>query len=311
MQTIGIDYDEKWLKCGRIQNTEKPEFVKLKQFTADKKGLKGMEAWLDECSSDRAEIVIGITISDATGASLAYVLSQDGYTIAPLSPATVFHAFLEHRKRKQPAELMAMLAISRRQHYAPMSDACLQLRSELFEREITRVQIQRNAAHNERFTGQAFDFLMQLTANAANNLSSQLDESDKKIAGMIDTNPEFKRDFEILKTIPGMDDLTAQTLIFFAHAYPAEDARQFASCLGLDGGSKLDTDNYRIHDMRVVRGPLYSAAQQALSEVPSIRALGDRLSQKGKSERIIAVAAMNKLARIAWTMLKTKQAFSA
>ena len=311
MQTIGIDYDEKWLKCGRIQNVEKPEFVKLKQFTADKKGVKSMEAWLDECSNERAEIVIGITISDARGAALAYVLSQDGYTIAPLSPATIFHAFLAHRKRKQPAELMAMLAISRRQHYAPMSDACLQLRSELFEREITRVQIQRNEAHNEKFTGQAFDFLMQLTANAVNNLGAQLEESDKKIAGMIETNPEFKRDFDILKTIPGMDDLTAQTLIFFVHAYPSEDARHFASCLGLDDGSKLDTDDYRIHDLRVVRGPLYSAAKQALSDVPAIHALGERLSQKGKNERTIALAAMNKLARIAWTMLKNKQVFTA
>ena len=311
MQTIGIDYDEKWLKCGRIQNTDKPEFVKLKQFSANQKGVKNLETWLNECSSDRADIVIGMTISDATGAALAYVLSHDGYTIAPLSASTIFKAYLAHRKRKQPAELMAMLVINRQQQYAPMSDACLKLRSELFEREIKRIQIQRNEAHNEKFTGQAFDFLMQLTANAVNNLESQLAESDQKISDLIQINPEFKRDFDILMTIPGMNDWAAQSLVFFFNAYPSEDARHFASCLGLTGNTKLNSDDYRIHDVRVVRGPLYAAAQQALRDNPAVKSLGERMAQKDKSETVIVVAAMNKIARIAWKMLKNKQVYAA
>ena len=310
MQTIGIDYDENWLKCGRIQNTDKPEFVKLKQFSANKKGVKGLEDWLNECSSNHADIVIGMTISDATGAALAYILSQDGYTIAPLAASTVFHAFLAHHKRKQPAELMAMLVIDRQQHFTPMSDACLKLRSELFEREIKRIHIQRNEAHNEKFTGQAFDFLMQLTANAVNNLESQLAESDQKISDMIQINPEFKRDFDILMTMPCMDHWAAQALVFFFNAYPAQDARHFASCLGLGDGARLDKDNYRVHDLRVVRGPLYSAAQKALSEIPAFKSLGDRMAQNGKDEPVIVVAAMNKIARIAWKMLKNKQVYA-
>ena len=309
MQTIGIDYDEKYLRCGRIQNTDKPEFVKLKQFSADNKGIKSMESWLGECGDDHSDIVIGITVSDVIGASLAYRLSKQGYTIAPLTGWSVFQAYLESRKRRQPAEVAATLAITKRQTYTPLSEACLQLRSELFEREITRVNLQQNEAHNEKFTGQAFDFLMQLTANAMNKHEEHLEETDRKIADLISTNPEFKRDFDLLKTIPGMDDLAAQSLVFFAHAYPAEDAHHFASCLGLDDGSKLDQSDYRVHDLRVVRGPLYSAAKTALEQIPAIRAFGERLSQKGKAENVITVAAMHKLARMAYAVIHSKQAY--
>ena len=307
MQIVGIDLDEKWIRCGRIQNVEKPEFVKLKQFSADNKGAAGLEKWLDECcAQNRADLTISLMVNDATGASLANRLYLRGFPISPVTASHAFKHFRLSRGRKPLAEIIAALAIEHPQHWRPMSQPCLELRSALFEREIARVNCQQNQARNESFSGQAFDFLMQLTQNAANIHADRIDAAEDDIEDIIEKTPEFKRDLALLETIPGMTPLAAQALVCFIHAYPAESPRQLSECLGLTSGKRLSLNDYRMHDLRIVRGPLYAVAKTALQEIPAIKDLGLRMIQRRKSPKTIIIAAMHKVVILAYTLIKNQ-----
>ena len=312
MQIVGIDIDENLMRCGRIQNVEKPDFVKQKQFSADNKGLANLESWLDECcAQDRNSLIISLMVNDATGASLANRLYLRGFQIAPVTASHVYKQYRLNRGRKQPAEIIAALSAQDHQHWQPMTKSCLELRSALFEREIARVNCQQNQARNESYSGQAFDFLMQLTLNAASIHAERIKSAEAAIDSVIKKTPEFKADFDLLMTIPGMTPLAAQSLVCFMHAYPAKSAEQLAECLGVATGKRLNLNDYRMHDMRIVRATLFAVAEQALDDIPAIASLGNRMAEHGKSEKTILMAAMHKLIMIAYAMINNRTAYKA
>lgn len=307
MQIVGVDYDDDFFRCSRIQNIDKPEFQKFKQFKVDKKGMASLMTWLKECcSGDCSSMVVALPTLDATGMAVATLLYSEGFVIAPITRASVFKAFMAEKQRKTPAEITATLALGKRREWHPVPTNILNLRSALFEREEARTGMQQNEARNEKYTGQSFDFLMQLTQNAANIHADRVQAADDKIRSIIETNPDLKKDFDRLMTIPCMTSLAAQSLVSFIHAYPCVDSRHLASCLGLVDGSRLTHENYRIFDQRVVRSSLYSVAEKAIDEIPSIQKLSERLQSRGCSHRTILVAAMHKIVRIAFGMLKSQ-----
>ena len=312
MQVVGIDLDDKWIYCGRIQNVDKPEFVKLKQFSADNKGAAGMESWLDECcSQNRSDLTISMMVNDVTGASLANRLYLRGFAISPVTASHVYKQYRLNRGRKKPVEIIAALAVESPQHWQPMSQPCLELRSALFEREIARVNCQQNQSRNEAYCDQAINFLMQLTMNAASIHADRIKAAEDEIAAVIDKTPDFKRDIGLLETIPGMTPLAAQSLLCFIHAYPAENARQLSECLGLATGKRMHLNDYRMHDQRLVRASLYAVAQSALEDIPAIRELAKRMAERGKSPKTILMAAMHKLVIMAYTMIKKQTEYAA
>ena len=312
MQIVGIDYDDNWLRCGRIQNTDKPEFVKQKQFAVDKKGVVALDAWLDECcGGDRANLGVALILGESNGEAIAEHMNALGYPVFPITASNAFKQYRLNRGRKSLAEVIAAQAAKRQQHWKPLTKQCLSLRSALFDREIARVNLQQNQARNASYTGQAFDFLMKLTQNAVDIHADRLKAADDEIVKIINKNAPYKNAFNHMMTIPGMTKLAAQSLVFFFTAYPAEKASKAASCLGLDSGSRLSLNNYRNDDVRVVRSPLYAVAKAAIDQIPSVKALAERMAANGKSEKSIVVAAMHKIVVIAYAMVKNEADYHA
>lgn len=310
MQLVGIDLDEKQINCSRIQNTDKPEFVKTKQFPADKRGLIGLETWLDECcENNRKDLGIAVIVDDQAGASLANRLYNRGFAVTPLTMLQVAREYRSGGNKERIATIIARQGLKSNSRWMPMSNACLLLRSALFEREIARVGMQSNLTRQEGYQEEVYGFLAQLTQNAANIYAERIAAAEAEVSKALNKAAKLKSQVELLKTLPGMTEVSAATIALFANIYPSKTPEQFASCLCLVSGKPLNYAHYRSHDLRLAHSALFSVIYNAADDIPAIKALCDRLADKGKSQKTIDIAAMHKLARMIFAMLSSEKPY--
>ncbi len=309
MQVIGIEISESGFRCGRIQNTEKPEFIKLKQFSADKKGLKSMESWLDECcSKDHRSVVISLVVEDDNGVALAWRFHELGYEIAPQTFGFLRTALARNRERRSVAELLAQKGVTTTMRWSPFSKGQLDLRNALIEHENARIGCLQNQARNENYQKNAIDFLSQLTRNASEIHANHMMEVETQIRGLMKSG-EFKQTYDLLMTIPGMNELAAATLTYVLIAYPSETPEKFARLLHLHDGSRISHENYRKPELGLARNELFNLAMSTGLDLPGISDMLDRMSDSGKSEKTIYMALAHKYARMVHAIATKKQPY--
>lgn len=310
MQVIGIEISESGFRCGRIQNTEKPEFIKLKQFSADKKGLKNLESWLDECcSKDHRSAVLSIVVEDENGVALAWRMHELGYEIAPQTFGFLRTALARNRERRSAAELLAQKGVTTQMRWTPFTKNQLELRNALIEHENARIGCLQNQARNENYQKNAIDFLFQLTRNASEIHAKRMMEVELQIRELMKSDSSFKQTYDLLMTIPGMNELAAATLTYVLNTYPSETPEKFSRLLHLHDGSKISHENYRKPELGLARNELFNLAMSTALELPSISDMLDRLSSLGKSEKTIYMALAHKYARMVHAVAAKKQPY--
>ncbi|MBQ9242860.1 MAG: hypothetical protein IJ165_06500 [Proteobacteria bacterium] len=312
MQIISIAYDDKYLKCGRIQNTAKPEFVKLKQFSADKKGLRGLDSWIDECcQGDRTSVLVSLVVEDQQGASLAYHFHSNGLEVVPMTFWHVANAIRRDRTHSQPAELIARQAVVSKQRWQPVSAACLELRNALFAWEAARIGGLQNYEKNLGYQAESFDFLFKLTQNAVNKQADKQAAACAEVRALLDRTPAFREDLALLRTIPGMNDMAAAGLILAYHAFSPKSGTQLSAMLRLAKGGKISRSDYRSPELSLIRRLAFDLAADLDVDTVWCADLVKRFEASEKPENILAMAAAHKLVRIAFAMLKGRKAFGA
>ena len=309
MQIIGIDYsDERNYRCGRIQNTDRPEFVKRKQFALDTRGTKALDAWVEECSAgDHADVAIALCAEASLGLHIAYHFHGLGYAVIPLSIRSVTKSMRASRDRRAPEEYIAQRAVGCRDRWKAMNDVCLEARAAILERGAARLEFLRNQAKSEQFQWDAAnDFLAKLTQNAANVHADRMAEAEKRIRSVAKKD-DFKKDVARILTIPGMDDITAIELVYFMHAYDVTTSEAFGSLLCLHAKTHIRRENYRWAELKSIRDDVYHMAARLRDSLPEAQKIAERLKAAGKSDAAITLAVAHKIAGIAFAMVQKQQ----
>lgn len=139
----------------------------------------------------------------------------------------------------------------------------------------------------------------------------------QQIKEFLGWHPSLKEEVTLLKSIPGIGELTALRLACTLEGGQRfRTARQFAAYLGLtpkerQSGSSVK-GRTRISKMgpKELRKALYMPAIVAKASNPDIRALFGRLLERGKSKMSALGAAMRKLAHIAFGVVKNRITYS-
>ncbi len=141
-------------------------------------------------------------------------------------------------------------------------------------------------------------------------IQSELDDIDRNISGLIETSPVWRVKDELLQSIKGVGQQMARMAIAALPELGKVNRRQIAALVGVapfNNDSGRRTGKRRIRGGRPqVRRVLYMAALSAMRFNPEIKALHDRLAEKGKKNKVIIVACMRKLLIIMNATLKTK-----
>jgi len=143
-------------------------------------------------------------------------------------------------------------------------------------------------------------------------LVRQLEKLQREIDDHIDQNPDLKRDFKLLESIPAVGQQTASKMLSLMHVHRFERAEQLAAYLGLvpierqSGSSLHGRPRLSKAGPASIRAVLYMAAIVAVRHNPHIKATYERLLARGKSKMSALGAAMRKLVHLCFGVIKTQ-----
>lgn len=132
---------------------------------------------------------------------------------------------------------------------------------------------------------------------------------DDEMRRRIEDSPLWKAKDDLLKSVKGIGDVNAATLIADLPELGTLNRKQIAALVGVapfahDSGQMRG--KRRIWGGRAsVRHALYMAAHSARRYNPQIKAMGDRLTAAGKPPKVVLVACMRKLLTILNAILRT------
>jgi len=142
-------------------------------------------------------------------------------------------------------------------------------------------------------------------------IEAQIEAIDKKQKELRTADAGIQRQFEILDSIPGVGEVTANVLIVEMPELGDLDQGQAASLAGLapianDSGKSQGKRSIRGGRARV-RNALYMAALSAVRFYPACKAKYDAMIKAGKLAKVALVAIMRKLLIVANALLRDKR----
>jgi transposase len=182
----------------------------------------------------------------------------------------------------------------------PLADAAAQTLSELVARRrqlLDMLQAERNRR------GQARDRRLQRRIGAHIEwLTKAIAEVDRDLAETIRSSSVWRERDDLLRSVPGIGDVTAYTLIADVPELGALTRRQIAALIGV---APLSRDSGTLRGRRMIAGGrpavrrvLYMAALVAVRYNPVLAAFYSRLTAAGRPKKVALVAAMRKLLTI-------------
>ncbi len=151
--------------------------------------------------------------------------------------------------------------------------------------------------------------------NIINTLELQIKGLIEKIRTLIATDQKLARMMELLITIPGIGELTAWAILSELDITQFTNAKQLAAYAGLNPHIKQSGSSIRGRGSisKIGSAPLrkafYFPAMSALKYNYIVKAFGDRLKAQGKAAKVVIVAAMHKLLRMVFAVLKSDTPF--
>lgn len=139
-------------------------------------------------------------------------------------------------------------------------------------------------------------------------LDKALAEIEQDIEERINSSDDLPRQQALLRSVPGIGKITAQTLLIRLPELPHKDRKAIACFVGVaplahQSGAR-DKKRHIYGGRQDVRNTLYMATLAAIRCNPVIRAFYQRLRQAGKPPKVALVAAMHKLLTILNAILR-------
>lgn len=141
--------------------------------------------------------------------------------------------------------------------------------------------------------------LRRLDARRVKALAADRDILDKRIAEIVEADPDLRDRNAILRSMPGVGPVLAHTLIALLPELGSLSRRQIAALVGV---APFDDDSGKRRGVRYIKGgrpavrtPLYMAALVAGRHNPVLKAFRQKLDAAGKKPKVAIVALMRKI----------------
>jgi transposase len=273
-------------------------------------------AGIDALVAELAPLRISLIVLEATGRyerRVAFELMSRSYEVAIVNPRqprdfakasgqlaktdaidakilAQFGALIGPRKSEKPSENQVLLdeLVTRRRQLVEMITAERQRMEHMFDKR-----------------------LRGTIKNHLDSLEDHRDRIEKQIADLIERDDDWRDRLKVLKSVPGVGDATAATLIAELPELGQLNRQQIAALVGVapmnrDSGT-LRGQRHITGGRKSVRDMLYMATLTARSHNPLIKSMATRLSKAGKPFKVMMTACMRKLLTMLNVMIKTNQ----
>lgn len=209
------------------------------------------------------------------------------------------------------ARVLARFAEAVRPPVRPLPDTAARTLGELVARRRQLIEMV-GAETNRRRLTQAPSLTRQLDAHLA-WLRAALKELETELDQTIRTTPVWRETEDLLRSVPGIGPVTAQTVLAELPELGHVGRRQIAALVGV---APFACDSGTFRGQRMIRGGrprlrrvLYMATLTAVRHNPSLAAYYQRLRAVGRPAKVALVAAMRKLLTILNAMVRDGRAW--
>jgi transposase len=321
--TLGIDIAKHNFEVN-LRPVDSVQDRRAASFTNNVKGFKALHRWLLEQHITQPEHLHACLESTSrySDALAAWLYSHD-YPVSMVNPRRTRHYAESQLTRtvndRIDARLIADFCAEKHAQlllWQPLPDEHRQLQDLTRTRQALQQHRERLANLLETATGLA----RQATQRQVANLDREVHRLERAIQELLrqPACAQLKAQVDLADSVPAVGPLTAAVVL--AEMPPLQrvaTAQKAIALFGLDPKAKTSGTTVKTHPrlskMGSKRGrrALYMPALVALRHNPLIRALGQRLKAKGRSGKYIVVAAMRKLLRQIFGVIKSGQPFDA
>ena len=146
------------------------------------------------------------------------------------------------------------------------------------------------------------------------HLERQASSADRKLSELISEDETYNSLSSLLQTVPGVGERTAQLLLSeMPPVWRCDSSRAWVAFAGvcpqpMQSGTSSYSRLSRIGSKRV-RTQMYMSVLSSMRSNPAVAELVERLKARGKKGKLVVMAAMNKLIRICYGVIKNRRAF--
>jgi transposase len=311
---VGIDISKAKFDVALLRDEGK---LRHKVFPNTEAGFQQLSAWLSKHNA--LSIHACMEATGTYGEALALYLYQAGHRVSVVNPS-IIKAFAKTgmsrtKTDKQDASLIARYCFQHRPpEWAPPPPEISELQSML--RRLESLLDMRQQEVNRLEAGINASSVKKSVTDHIAYLDDQIAHTQSLIKDHIDQNPTLKQQRDLLSSIPGIGELTAAKLLAgIIDIKQYGSARQVAAFAGLvprhhrSGTSVRGKPRMCKVGAGRLRKALYFPAIVATRHNPMIKAMSQRLRERGKSPMQIIGAAMRKLIHIAYGVLKSGKPF--
>ena len=253
------------------------------------------------------------------GEAVAEYLYECGYQVSVVNPARIkrYGESKLHRNKTDKADAGLIAEFCQKENPAPwqpLSPEIKHLRALIRRLEDQKANLRQEV--NRLKSGERDSWVVSDLQIHIDYLQDRIAATEKEIQDFINKTPGLKSQQRLLTTIPGIGDLTANTLLAEIGDISAFDgAPQLAAYAGLNpqghrsGSSVHKKTRISKQGRSELRRCLYMPAVVAMSYNPVIQNLSYRMTERGSLKMEIVVAAMRKLLHIAYGVLKNQLPF--
>jgi transposase len=141
-------------------------------------------------------------------------------------------------------------------------------------------------------------------------IGKHLERIERELSEQLQNSPVWRENDELLRSVPGVGDVTSRTLLAELPELGRLSRRAIASLVGV---APINRDSGKLRGRRTtwggrasVRATLYMAAMAARRCYPPIRQFFTRLVQHGKPRKLALIACMRKLLTILNAIVRTQ-----
>lgn len=317
---IGIDVAKAKLDCSLLLDTASGK-RRAKTVANSKTGVNDLLAWCVKQHVSNHELH---AILEGTGVyheQAALALADAGVTVSIVNPAQVkdFGRSLGVRTKNDGIDSLVLArygALLKPRSWTPPTQEARVLQALLSRREAIAQDLQRERNRQEKAEATETPFSIQESLlDSIVFLEKQLAKLQQDIDDHINKYPALKADRELLVSIPAVGPQVGNHLLAVMHNHQFQSAEQLAAYLGLvpverqSGTSILGRPRLSKAGPARIRAVLYMAAIVGTRHNPHIKALYQRLQQRGKTKMSALGASMRKLVHLCFGVLKTRQPY--
>ena len=306
---LGIDVAKKKLDACLMMDGK----VLVKKFDNNTKGIKLLEGWLRSLKIERAHVCL-----EATGTyseMVAEFLYEHGHRVSVVNPSRIEASARTDLKRNKTdtadARTIAEFCLQKDpDDWHPLPPEIKQLQA--LSRRLEVLEKMLLAEHNRLETAQKT--VTHSVKRVMTDLEKEIDNVQRLIKDHINNNPDLKQQSDLLQTIPGIGEKTAQLLLGEIEFRAFSSARAVAAHAGVtprrsQSGTSLNRTRLSKIGNGRIRKALYFPAIVALKYNEVISLFARRLRDNGKKPMQVIGAAMRKLLHIAYGVIKNNRPF--